>query len=202
MPKLFWCPKTRSMRGLWLMEESGIPYERVQVDIRDPKSRTDPEFLSASPMSKVPALIDGPVRISDSGAMCIYIADAYPQSELAPPIGHPDRGAFLQWTLFTNSNLEPAMAEKVSGMTPNRSRNGWGDYDSTMKTLRDALEKGKGPFILGEKFCAADVMLGAHLYFMFLFKLLDEAAEPVFKAYADRCVARPAAQTAAKLVMG
>jgi glutathione S-transferase len=151
-------------------------------------------------MSKVPALIDGPVRINDSGAMCIYIADAYPKAGLAPPIDHPDRGAFLQWTLFNNSNLEPAMIEKISGLTPNPSRNGWGDYESTMRTLRQGLEK--GPFILGEKFSAADIMLGSGVNYMFIFKMLDDASEPLLKAYADRCMARPAAQTAMRLGSG
>jgi glutathione S-transferase len=197
MPKLFWCPNTRAFRGLWLLEEAGIPYERVQIDIADPKSRANPEFIATSPQGKVPALLDGPVRISDSGAMCIYIADAYPRAGLGPVVGHPDRGAFLQWTLFNNSNLEPSMAEKVSGLPPNHRQHGWGDYESTMRALRKGLES--GPFILGEKFSAADVMLGSGLNFMFMFKMLDGAAEPLLKAYTDRCMARPAAQTAAQL---
>jgi glutathione S-transferase len=89
------------------------------------------------------------------------------------------------------------MAEKVNGLKPNRRQNGWGDYESTMETLRKGLEK--GPFILGEKFSAADVMLGSGLNFMFMFKMLDGAAEPLLKAYVDRCMSRPAAQTAAQL---
>jgi glutathione S-transferase len=200
MTKLFWCPQTRAMRGIWLLEESGIPYERVQIDIGDPASRSNPEFLSASPMGKVPALIDGPVRIQDSGAMCIYIADAYPKAGLAPPIGHPDRGAFLQWTLFNNSHFEPAMTEKVGGLPPNPRRNGWGDYESMLSVLRKGIEK--GPFILGEKFSAADIMLASGLNFMFMFKLLDGGAEPLLKAYSDRCMARPAAQTADRIGSG
>lgn len=200
MTKLFWSPNTRSVRALWLLEEAGIRYERVQITLNDPKSRANPEFGATSPMGKVPALLDGPTRISDSGAMCIYISDAYPGAGLGPPVGHPDRGAFLQWTLFNNSNLEPAMAERAYKITPNRHQNGWGDYESTMTTLRKGLEK--GPFILGDRFTAADVMLGSGLNFMFLFKMLGPDEEPLFKAYVDRCMARPAAQSANRINAG
>jgi glutathione S-transferase len=70
MIKLYWCPKTRAMRALWMLEESGVPFERVHIDIRNQQSKDNPEFRAASPQGKVPALADGPVRISDSGAIC------------------------------------------------------------------------------------------------------------------------------------
>lgn len=192
MIKLYWCPKTRAMRALWLLEEAGVPFERVRIDIRDAQAKADPEFRAASPLGKVPALVDGAVKISDSGAICAYIADAYPQAGLAPPIGDPQRGQYLQWLMFTNSNIEPAMMEKFSGLTPNRTAHGWGDYASVLETLRDGLRT--GPWILGERFSAADVMLGSAVYFLDMFKILG--AEPVLKAYVERCVARPAAQRA------
>ena len=192
MIKLYWCPKTRAMRALWLMEEAGVPFERVRIDIRDAQAKADPEFRAASPLGKVPALVDGAVKISDSGAICAYIADAYPQAGLAPPIGDPQRGRYLQWLMFTNSNIEPAMMEKFSGLTPNRASHGWGDYASVLETLRDGLRT--GPWILGERFSAADVMLGSAVYFLDMFNILGD--EPVLKAYVERCVARPAARRA------
>lgn len=190
--KLYWCPKTRAMRALWMLEEAGVPYERVHIDIRDAKSKSDPAFRAASPLGKVPALEDGPVRISDSGAICAYVADAYPQAGLAPPIGDPRRGAYLQWLMFTNSCIEPAMVEKFSALPPNRTAHGWGDFDSVIGMLREGLRA--GPWILGERFSAADVMLGSAVHFLFAFELLDDDA--VLRAYRDRCVARPAAQRA------
>ena len=78
MMKLYWCPKTRATRALWMLEEAGVPFERVRIDIRDPQAKADPEFRAASPLGKVPALVDGAVKINDSGAICGYIADAYP----------------------------------------------------------------------------------------------------------------------------
>jgi glutathione S-transferase len=192
MIKLYWTPKTRAMRALWLLEEAGVPFERVYIDIRDEKSKADVAFRTASPFGKVPALEDGAVRINDSGAICAYIADAYPQAGLAPSIGDPLRGAYLQWLMFTNANIEPAMMEKFSKIPPNRAAHGWGDYDSVLTTLRNGLQT--GPWILGARFCAADVMLGSAVYFMDMFKILGD--EPVLSAYLARCMTRPAAQRA------
>lgn len=192
MIKLYWYPKTRAMRALWMLEEAGVPFERVRIEIRDAQATLNPEFRAASPQGKVPALADGAVLINDSGAICAYIADTYPQAGLAPRIGDPQRGAYLQWLMFTNSNIEPAMMEKFSALTPNRAAHGWGDYASVIETLRNGLQT--GPWILGARFCAADVMLGAAVYFLDMFKILGD--EPVLTAYMERCMARPAAQRA------
>lgn len=186
--KLFWCPQTRSRRIVWLLEEAGVTYERVKIDIREPSRKDDPEFRRASPMGKVPALVDGAVSIWDSGAICAYVADQYPGAKLAPPIGDPRRGAYLMWLMFTNSVIEPAMSEKASGAAPNPLRNGWGSFDQMIATLKHGL--GDGPWILGAQFCAADVLLGMSCWFMRAFNLLGD--EPALSAYADRCAARPA----------
>jgi glutathione S-transferase len=192
---LYWCPQTRAMRAVWLLEEAGVPYERVHINIRDPRAKNDQDFRAASPMGKVPALQDGPTRLWDSGAICAYVADQYPASGLAPPIGHPQRGAYLQWLMFTNACLEPAMSEKVGGAPPNPSRSGWGSWDLTLGTLRNGLER--GPWILGDRFSAADILLGSTCHFLRLFKMAED--EPVLFAYADRCAARPAFQRAQAL---
>jgi glutathione S-transferase len=201
MIKLFWCPNTRSMRALWLFEEAGIPYERVQINIRDPNSKSDPAFRAASPQGKVPAIEDGPVRISDSGAICIYVADQYPQTQLAPRVGDPKRGAFLQWTLFNNTSIEPAMVEKLANLKPNPSTYGWGDFNATMDVLRNGA-RNAAPWMLGERFSAADVMIGSAIRALFTFKILERRNESVLAAYEERCMARPAAQAASKLNSG
>jgi len=193
--KLYWCPQTRAIRGVWLLEEAGVPYERVHINIRDPQSRTNQDFRAASPMGKVPALEDGPTRLWDSGAICAYVADQYPASGLAPPIGAPQRGSYLQWLMFNNAVLEPAMGEKAGGLPANPSRNGWGSWDLMLGTLRNGLER--GPWILGDRFSAADVLLGSSCHFMRLFKMVED--EPVLFAYADRCTSRPAFKRAQAL---
>ena len=193
--KLYWCPKTRAVRALWMLEELGVPYERVRIDIRDASSKADPGFRAASPMGKVPALEDGPVRLWDSGAICAYLADQYPRAALAPPIGDPDRGRYLQWLLYTNSVIEPAMAEKASNAPVSAVAHGWGSFEAMLAVLREGLAT--GPWILGGRFSAADVLLGTSCHFLRQFKLVE--AEPALWGYVDRCMARPAFQRAAAL---
>jgi glutathione S-transferase len=193
--KLYWCPKTRAVRAVWMLEELGLPYERVFIDIRDAAAKADPAFRAVSPMGKVPALEDGATRLWDSGAICAYLADQYPSAGLAPPIGSPDRGAYLQWLLYTNSVIEPAMAEKFTNAQPSAVAHGWGSFEQMLAVLRAGLAR--GPWILGERFSAADVLLGTSCQFMRQFKIL--ADEPGLFAYADRCAARPAFTRAAAL---
>ena len=90
------------------------------------------------------------------------------------------------------------MVEKVSGATPQPSRNGWGSWSQMVETLRGGVER--GPWVLGEQFSAADVLLGMSCHFMRMFKILSD--DPVLFAYADRCIARPAFQRAAAIEAG
>jgi glutathione S-transferase len=193
--KLYWCPKTRAIRALWMLEELGVPYERVLIDIRDPAAKADPAFRAVSPMGKVPALEDGMARLWDSGAICAYLADQYPNEGLAPPIGSADRGAYLQWLLYTNSVIEPAMGEKFSNAPASAAAHGWGSFELMLNVLRGALSR--GPWILGERFSAADVLLGTSCHFMRQFKILEN--EPDLFGYVNRCMARPAFQRATAL---
>jgi glutathione S-transferase len=190
--RLYWCAQTRAFRIAWLVEEAGVAYQLVRVNIRDQAATADARFRATSPMGKVPAIEDGSVRLWDSGAICAYVADQYPQSRLAPPIGSADRGAYLQWLMFNNSVIEPAMGEKFGGLPANSSRNGWGSWDQMLETLRSRLAT--GPWVLGAQFSAADVMLGSACHFLRLFKMVSD--DPILFAYADRCAARPAFQRA------
>jgi glutathione S-transferase len=190
--KLYWCKNTRAFRIAWLLEETGVKYERVIIDIRDAHSKNDPAFRAASSMGKVPALEDGTARLSDSGAICIYVADQYPESRLGPPVGHPDRGRFLQWVTYTNSVIEPAMAEKFAKLESRPTSFGWGSFDLMLGVLRTELAKGE--WILGERFSAADVLIGTSAFYLKQFGLVEE--DPVLGAYVARCTARIAWQRA------
>ena len=185
--KLYWCPNTRAIRAIWMLEELGVPYERVRVDIRDPAAKNDPAFRAVSPMGKVPALEDGTTRLWDSGAICAYLADQYPAAGLAPRIGDPDRGRYLQWLMYTNSVIEPAMAERFANIAVNAAH-GWGSFDQMLELLRNGIAA--GPWVLGARFSAADVLLGTSCRFLRTFKLVE--ADPVLDAYVARCAARPA----------
>ena len=99
MITLFWCPQTRASRLLWMMGELDEPFETCLVDIRDPENIGDERFKKASPMGKVPALVDeapnGTVYMADSAAICLYLADRYAPGRLAPTLDDPSRGRFL-----------------------------------------------------------------------------------------------------------
>ncbi len=190
--KLFWAPQTRAQRAIWMLEETGVDYEMERIDIASPDRTDSAEFLSASPMGKVPAIIDGDVAMSESAAICIYLADRYCAGSLAPLPDDPQRGRFLYWTLYTPAVVEPAMSEKFNKIESNRFRNGWGDFELMISTWDEALED--RDWILGEQFTAADVMLGSSAIFLRLFNMLPDTRN--LGAYADRCLARPANQRA------
>ena len=190
--KLFWCPRTRAMRALWLLEEAAVVYERVLVDIRDPNAQRDAGFAAASPMGKVPALDDGSVRLADSAAIGLYIADRYPAMGLAPAIDDACRGEYLFWMLYTPGVIEPAISEKFNGVAPNRFSSGWGDFDAMIDTLTERLVDRQ--WLLGETFSAADVLVGSSVAFMHEFDMLPDS--DVLHDYRRRCIARPAYQTA------
>lgn len=193
--KLYWSPKTRASRAVWMLEEAGVDYEIESVDIRAEQRDDREAFRLASPMGKVPALEDGDVRVAESAAICIYVADRYAPGRLAPALDAASRGPYLFWTMYTPAVVEPALAEKFSGGESNPRSHGWGDFP----LMLDTLEKGLGDrsWILGEAFTAADVMLGSSVIFMQLFGVLP--ASPRLAAYADRCMSRPAYRKSAAL---
>jgi glutathione S-transferase len=196
MITLFWCPQTRASRVLWLLGEMDEPFDVRLIDIRNPEAKQDPDFLASSPMGKVPAIMDttpnGVVRMADSAAIALYLADRYPASGLAPAIDDPERGDYLYWMTYTPGAIEPAMMEKFNNLELSRASTGWGNYETVIGVLEAGLEE--GPWLLGEVFSAADVLVGSSVYFMKMFGLLPES--PVLEAYAERCLARPAYQQA------
>lgn len=188
--KLYWCPGTRANRVVWLLEELGVDYETIYVDVFKPQ-RSD-EFLAASPMGKVPALADGVVRMCDSAAICLYLADTYSRGELAPAFDDPDRGRFLQWMIFAPGVIEPAVTEMFGGRAGDPRSNGWGDFDRMIRVWEEGL--GDRPWILGDRFTAADVMLGATGVLFRRFKLFRD--HPALSEYIGRCERREAFQKA------
>lgn len=196
MITLFWCPQTRASRALWLLEELGLPFETRLIDIRRPEAKNDPEFRAASPMGKVPAIRDaaenGTVSMADSAPIALYLADRYAPGRLAPGIDDPARGRFLFWMNYTPGAIEPAMMEKFNGLKVSPASCGWGNFDLMLQVLEEGV--GDGPWIMGERFTAADTLLGSSVHFMRQFGLLG--AESALQPYLDRCLARPAWQRA------
>ena len=198
MMKLYWAPRSRSVTALWLMEETGQPYERVLIDITTGAQKT-PEYLAINPMGKVPALGDGDATLAEAAAICAYVAERYPEAKLAPPLGDPRRAKYLYWLFFSPGCIEPAIVQLATKIEMNPVAAGWGEAQRVFDVFDAAVSK--GPWILGDTFSAADIIIGSGLNFAVrMFKMVP--SRPSFDAYIDRCAARPAFQRAEKLAAG
>jgi glutathione S-transferase len=198
MMKLYWSPRSRSFSALWLMEETGQPYERVLTDITTGAQKA-PEYLAINPMAKVPALKDAEATLAEAAAICAYVAERYPGANLAPKLGDPLRARFLYWLFFSPGCIEPAMVQVATKIEMNSVAAGWGDAQRVFDVLDQELEK--GPWILGDNFSAADIIIGSNLNFAVrLFKMVPP--RPSFDRYIDRCAARPAFQRASVIAAG
>jgi glutathione S-transferase len=195
MMTLYWWPRTRALRAIWMLEEAGVPYRRVAVDLSAGAHRTD-EFRRINPMMKLPALTDGEAAVAESGAICAYVAERVPEAGLAPPLGDPLRGRYLQWMFFSGNCVEPSFTQTFLKFDLPPTQAGWGTAEKVFDVLEQAVAP--GPWLLGERFSAADVLIGSDLRFAVdVFKFLPE--RPAFRAYIDRCTARPAFQRALKI---
>ncbi len=196
--KLYWSPRSRSFSALWMMEETGQPYERVLTDIST-GAQKKPEFLAINAMGKVPALKDGDATLAEQSAICAYVAERYPEAKLAPPLGDVRRAKYLYWLFFAPGCIEPAILQIFTKIQVPPLQAGWGDATLVFDVLERAVEK--GPWLLGEQFTAADVMIGSNLHAVInMFKMIP--SRPAFDRYLDACAARPAFQRAAVLAAG
>ena len=183
----FHSPQTRSGGVLILLEELGAPYTLRLLNMKNGEQR-EAAYLAINPMGKVPAILHGDALVTEQVAVYLYLADLFPQAGLTPAIGDPLRGPFLRWLAFYGSSFEPALIDKSQGHAPSPSMAPYGDYDTMLKTLVDQLAR--GPYILGERCTAADVLWGTALNWTTMFKLVPEL--PVITAYIERVNARPA----------
>lgn len=184
----FHAPQSRSGGTRILMEELGADYDLHVLNLKTGDTRK-PEFLAVNPMGKVPAIKHGDALITEQGAIFIYMADLYPETGLAPAIGDPLRGPYLRWLVYYGSSFEPAVVDKAMKREPApASTCPYGDFDTMLKTLTDQLAQ--GPYLLGEKFTAADVLWASALNWTVMFKLVPDLT--VIRAYIDRVYARPA----------
>ena len=190
---LYHAAPSRSSITRWMLEETGEPYDIHLLSMSKGDNRT-PEYLAVNPMGKVPALKHGDTVITEVAAICAYLADEFPRAKLSVPIGTPRRGVYLKWLFFGPSCIEAAVIDRANPRKeePRRAMLGYGDFDTVMDVTAKAVAK--GPFLMGEQFTAADVIVGSNLRWGMMFKLLPERSE--FVAYANRLAARPALQRA------
>jgi glutathione S-transferase len=190
---LFHAPRTRSAGVLILLEELAADYELHVLDMKAGEQRAA-AFLAINPMGKVPAVLHGDALVTEQVAVFIYLADLYPEAGLAPALRDPLRGPYLRWLAFYGSCFEPALIDRAMKREPApASTSPYGDFDTMFSTLTDQLAR--GPWLLGERFSAADVLWGTALTWTTGFKLVPEL--PVTTAYMARLNARPAVARAA-----
>ena len=191
----FHSPNSRSAGTLILLEELTADYELKVLNLKTGEQRQAP-YLAINPMGKVPAIRHGGAIVTEQVALYLYLADLYAEAGLAPAIGDALRGPYLRWMAFYGSSYEPALVDrsmKRDSAPPSTSP--YGDFDTMFKTLTDQL--GKGPYMLGERFTAVDVLWGTALRWTTMFGLVPDL--PVTKAYIERVMARPAVARATRI---
>jgi glutathione S-transferase len=185
--KLYYNPKSRAVISRWMLDECGVDYGIIPIDF-EKREHKRPEFLKINPAGKLPALVDGDSKIFEGAAICLYLGDKFPEAKLAPKIGAPQRGRYLSLMVYSTSQLEPAMGDALLGAQwlPQR---GWTDFEMAKDVIEGEL--GDGPYLFGNWFTAADVMIGS----MFIWKRMfgGPPERPKLNAYVDRLLARPAA---------
>jgi len=190
---LYHAAPSRSSIALWMLEEVGEPYDIHLLSFAKGENRA-PDYLAVNPMGKVPALKHGDTVITEVAAICTYLADEFPDAKLNVPIGTPRRGVYLKWLFFGPGCIEPAVTDRAAPRKEEARRGmlGYGDFDTTMNVVAAAVAK--GPWLMGEQFTAADVVIGSGLRWGTMFKLLPE--RPEFAGYLARLNERPALKRA------
>ncbi|MDW3710357.1 MULTISPECIES: glutathione S-transferase family protein [Pseudomonas] len=189
---LFHCPHTRSSGVLTLLEELGADYELHLMNMHKGEQR-QPAYLAINPMGKVPALRHGETIITEQVAVYLYLADLYADAGLTPSLDSPQRGAFLRWMVFSGTCFEPAVVDHALQRAPvEPSRSPYGDFATVLDTLANHLQE--RTWMLGDSYSVADVLWGTALNWTMAFGLIPE--RPVFRAYVERFLARPAVQRA------
>jgi glutathione S-transferase len=190
---LYHAAPSRSSIVLWMLEEVGTPYDVKLVKLSQ-GDNLKPDYLAVNPMGKVPALKHGDAVVTEVAAICTYLADEFPAAKLNVPVGTPRRGVYLKWLFFGPSVIEPAMTDRAFPRkeNPRASSVGWRDFDTVLDIVGKALTP--GPYLMGEQFTAADVVIGSGLRYGMMFKLIPERKE--FTDYVARLTVRPAAKRA------
>jgi glutathione S-transferase len=182
-------PMSRARMVHWMLEEVGAPYRIELVDLQKGEQKK-PAFLAVNPMGKLPAIMHKGTVITETGAICTYLADAFPAAGLAPRWDEPARGTYLRWMFFGAGCVDSAIIDRMLARpAPERtSALGYGRYEDTIDTLEKAITP--GPYILGERFSAADVYIGSQIGFGMMTKTLEP--RPSFQSYVGRLSQRPA----------
>jgi len=200
MLKLYYATQTRAGRPRWLLEEIGAPYELVRLDLTKGDQKK-PDYLKINPTGTVPAMVDGDLALFESAAICLYLADKFPDKRLAPPVGAPARGRYYQWVQYAMCGLEPPLVTMFmhTMMKPEAQRIPAlvDEARTQLKTVLGVLEQALAgrTYMVGDGFTVADVMIASTLGWARMMGLIGTDL-PDVTAYLDRMLARPAMQRA------
>ena len=187
-------PMSRGRIVRWMLEEVGAPY-RAEIVAFGPAMKSA-DYLAVNPMGKVPAIHHRGTVVTECAAICAYLADAFPQAGLAPPL--EARGDYYRWLFFAAGPLEAAVTNRALGFEPPADKQGMVGY-GTFGAAMDALERavGRAGYVAGERFSAADVYVGSHIGWGLRFGSIEK--RPAFDEYWSRVSDRDAYRRANEL---
>jgi glutathione S-transferase len=185
---LYHNPQSRSAGTRVLLEALGVDYAVQPVDLASGQNRR-PEFLALNPLGKLPTLVHDGVVVTEQVAITIYLADRFSAGNLAPALDDPLRGPYLRWLAFYGACFEPALVDHAYKREPiEASAAPYRDYDTVIDMV--ATQLARGPWLLGERFTAADVLWGTALRWTTGFGIVPKL--PVITDYIERVSANPA----------
>ena len=193
MITLFHSPRSRSSRFIFLLEELGAPYDVHYVGIQRGDGSGARDAANPHPHGKVPAILDGDEMVFESSAIALYLTDKFPQNGIGPRVGDAGRGAYLTWLAYYCGVLEPGWMMQFAQVDLPRPMAGWPPVEESMAHITRALQA--GPYLLGERFSAADILVGTSFALFMGGPMLPET--PLLRGYVDRVVGRPAYARAA-----
>ena len=180
-------PMSRGRIVRWMLEEVGVPY-RTEI-LGYGGTMKAPAYLAINPMGKVPAIVHAGNVVTESGAICAYLADAFPEAGLKP--SRAGLADYHRWMFFAAGPVEAAVADKTLGVTvPEDKRGfvGYGNFDAMVDALERAVRGRR--YIAGDRFSAADVYAGSQIGWGLQFGTLPQRG--AFTQYWGRLEARPA----------
>jgi glutathione S-transferase len=195
--KLYFNPMTRATRARWTLEELGLPYEMVPLDLMKGEHK-QAEYMKVHPLGVVPAIQDGDFTLFESAAIVMHLADKHPEKGLAPAVGSNERAEYYQWIFFAMTEAEPPLIQ-ILGHTrflpeadrhpPTVERAGK-RFKTVVTVLQERLQGRE--YMVGNKFSAADIVVGGVLALGARLSLLGD--HPGLQAYLGRLMERPAAK--------
>ena len=181
-------PMSRGRTVRWMLEEIEASYDTIILDWKKAENKSE-AYLKINPMGKIPAIVHRGAAITETPAICMYLADAFPKSAMAPSIESADRGSYVRWFFFVAGCFEPALMDlsnpRSQKVEPTRA--GHGKPDDVFNALELAIQNG---YIAGSKFTAVDLYVAASLGFAMFTKQIE--AKQIFVDYVNRCQDRPA----------